>query len=134
MCWSWVVFYFPCFVAKINKFLYFNVIKEMTGLAILNFFFLTLFAKKNSSLTPFENFFPKWPTFIFGFFFFLSFSPFPPFQMARLNVCLSRVQPSQADVIGQFFLKFFFSFPPFRLAGLTFFFVFFRHNIYIYLK
>jgi len=37
------------------------------------FFFLTLFAKKILSLTPFEKKIPKWPTFIFGFFFFVFF-------------------------------------------------------------
>jgi len=55
-------------------------------------------AKKISSLTPFEKKFSKGPTFIFWGF-FLSFSSFPPFQMAGMSPCLTRVSSSQAEMM-----------------------------------
>jgi len=71
-----------------------------------NFFFLTLLPKIFLSLTPFKKKFKM--THFHFWVFFLSFSPFPPFQMARMSLCLTRVQPSQADVIGRFFFIIFF--------------------------
>ena len=126
-------------IAELN-YLLTTTVRNLVPLAelpyIQNFFFFWPYVqKKNSSLTPFEKKIPKWPTFIFGFFFFfLSFSPFPPFQMAGLNVCLTRVQPSQAEVIGRFVFKNFFCSRRFDWRDWLFFSFFLAQHLYILKK
>jgi len=79
------------------------------SLCLRNFFFSDPIAKNIFKSDPlWEKKFQNDPLLFLDFFFFLSFSPFPSFQMAGMSFCPTRVQPSQADVIGRFFFNFFF--------------------------
>ena len=75
----------------------------------------------------------KMTHFYFLRFFFLSFSSFPPFQMAGMSPLPDMCQLVTGWDDVTFFFNFFCSFPPFQLAGLIFlfFFRFFGNNIYI---
>jgi len=93
----------------------------------IDFFFLTLFAKKISSLTPFEIFFSKWPTFIFGFFFVFFSIP------AVSNGGTERMADTCPTITGWRDWTVFFFVPAVLTGGTDFFFFlrFFLAHLYI---